>query len=82
LVSADKQDMEIASIGLQGMQAAESRVNRAASRLAAVSSPEGDQVDLSAEMVALMAAKQSFQASAKVVATADDLSRATIDLLG
>jgi flagellar hook protein FlgE len=81
-VPVDKtREMDIASIGLHGMQQAEASLNKTALVLAKAGSSE-DQVDLSAEMVALLVAKQSFQASAKVVATADDLAKITVSLLG
>jgi len=73
--------MQIASIGLQGMQLAEARIDKTAAALAKAGTPE-DRVDLSAEMVALLAAKQSFHASAKLVAMGDEMAKATVALLG
>ncbi|HWB86170.1 MAG TPA: flagellar basal body rod C-terminal domain-containing protein [Bryobacteraceae bacterium] len=75
---------------LDGMQQAEARVDRSASRIAggslaaanAVSGDNtGDSVDLSTEMVNLMDAGNQFAANVKVEQTIDQMTRATIDLM-
>ncbi|MGH9666595.1 MAG: flagellar basal body rod C-terminal domain-containing protein [Bryobacteraceae bacterium] len=72
---------------LQGMNQAEQSVNKAAARiarapLAAASGDPQDIVDLSAEMIALLEARNNFSANAKVVQTAGDLSKTLIGMLG
>ena len=73
--------MQITETALAGMQRAESTVNRAARRIALAEAPSGDQVDLSAEMVALMKARNDFSASAKAAQTADEMSGALLSIL-
>jgi flagellar hook protein FlgE len=73
---ADKAfQMDIASIGLQGMQQAEARVNKGARDIAKGEVDPQDVVELSA-------AVRHFQASAKMVTTGDEMTKTTIDLLG
>lgn len=71
--------MDITAIALSGLEAAQQNVQTAAKRLA---SPEqsGDTVDLSTEMVALLDAKNQFAANAKVVKTAQEMEKRTLDL--
>ena len=75
--------MQIGALGLDTMKRAESRVNRTAVDLSRAGdlNSGGDQVDLSADMVALLAARESFSTGAKLVATEEQMSRALIDLL-
>ena len=76
--------MDISAIGLQGLDGAQGRFDRAASKLSAAASPDssGDVADLSQAAVGLLSAKNEFEGNLKVVAVADEMERATIDMLG
>ncbi len=67
---------------LAGMNRGSASVDRAASRIAAAPFSQGDSVDLSTEMVALMAGQNSFEANVKVAQTMDQMSRSLISILG
>lgn len=68
---------------LEGMQRAELSLERTAGRIATMGgSPEGDSVDLSAEMVALIVARNSFRANGNVARAEDQMTRALLDVLG
>ena len=75
------------SVPLQGMARAESNAQKAATRIAqaplSVAAPPDstDAVDLSAEIVALMQARNDYSASANVARTLDELSRSILDVL-
>ncbi len=73
--------MDIAAIALGGMNEAQGRVESAARRLASAAEPT-DTVDLSAEMVALMEARNAFTTNARVLETADEIQKNVIDILG
>ena len=59
-------------------------MNQTASRLARPVdvSGNGDIVDLSAEMIALLQAKNATAMGVKIAQTVDDLQRSTLDVLG
>ena len=63
---------------------ASASVERAASRLARPVdvSGNGDIVDLSAEMIALLQAKSATAVGVKIAQTVDDLQHSTLDVLG
>ena len=76
--------MEIMATALAGMQSAEASMEKTARRLAGgltYADAARDQVDLSAEMVALMEARNDAAVSVKVMHTAEEMERLTIDLL-
>ena len=68
-----------------GMQAAHGTLEKSANRIArlgaAVSEGGGDAVDLSAEAVALITAKEQFQANARVIRVADEMQKNLLNLL-
>ena len=70
---------------MQGMSQAESQLNTAASHIARLGSsspdPQGDTVDLSAEMVALMQSRNDFQANVKVVHAFDEMNKSLLNIL-
>jgi len=70
---------------LEGIRRAEERVQRAAERLArlplSVDGATDDVVDLSAETVELLEAKNAHAANAAVAQTAQELERHLIDIL-
>lgn len=71
------------STPLAGMSAAEQSLNEAADKIAnAGGSPAGDAVDLSAEAVALLEAKNDFRANANVVHVEDDVYRSLLRMVG
>ncbi len=77
--------MEIQSIGLAGLEKAQEKLAAVAKRLSggAIASSGADSVDLSAEMVALMEAKNASGANLKAVETANELASLSIlDVLG
>ena len=79
--------MSILPTAAEGLRKAEERVQRVAERLSRfslstdASAPE-DVVDLSAEVVALIEAKNLHGVNAKVVQTAAELDRHILDILG
>jgi flagellar basal body rod protein FlgC len=72
--------MEISAIALAGMNAAQTRMEHTATRLAHVSEPE-DRIDLSTEVVALMESRNDFAVNAKVFKTADQMQQNVLDIL-
>jgi hypothetical protein len=72
---------------LEGMNRAVQMLDKAAERIAvapftASSDAPHDTVDLSAEAVALLEARADFSANAKLVRTADEMSKTLIAMLG
>jgi flagellar basal body rod protein FlgG len=70
--------MDPLSIARYGMMTAENRLSASASRVASWNG--GDDVDLVAETVEQIQAKQQFAASAKVVTIADEMWRSLLDM--
>ena len=73
--------MEIASVGLQGMKQAEGRLEKTASNLAKIGTPETDTVSLSDEMVSLLSEKNDFAINTKLVQTGDEMQKRVLDIL-
>jgi flagellar hook protein FlgE len=76
--------MDISAVALQGLESAQGQFNRAASHLstaASSASATADETDLSQAAVGLLAAKSDFEANLNVLKVADQIERATIDLL-
>jgi len=65
------------STPLSGMTQAETSVNQIAARLA---QPATDTVDLSTEMVSLMAANESFAVDVKLAQTEDQMSASALNV--
>ncbi len=72
--------MDIRTLALQGMTAAQERVERSAARLAALGDPT-DAVDLSAEMAAMIESEIQFAASVKAFRAGEQIDRSTLNLL-
>ena len=75
--------MDISAIALQGLDQAQASLEQAAIRIARFGADitgNSDIVDLSAEMVALMAAKNDFSVNLKVLKTAEEVQKSTIDV--
>lgn len=69
---------------VQGMQNAEAQFNQAASNIAqdpVSSTPEGDTVDLSAQAVALIQAKNSFEANTAAFKVGDEMTQALFNAI-
>lgn len=68
---------------LEGIRVQTDRLNLAATRLARAAGAEGgDQVDLSAELIALLVARNGVAANGKAAQAVDETSRSVLDLLG
>jgi len=76
--------MQVTAIALEAMQRDQSRVDLTAGRLARISDPltGQDSVDLSRELVALLAARLDFELQTKVVRTAEEMQDTLLDELG
>ena len=75
--------MTISSIahGANGMRLAADRFEASASRVARFGTELGPDVDIASEMIEVLEAKAQFKASAKIVSVADNLAKATLDIL-
>ena len=78
--------MDLSAIALQGLDQAQVQLQNAATRLAGAGadSPDGaglDTVDLSAEIVALMSAKNQYSANLSTLKTVDQIQRNALDLM-
>ena len=70
---------------LQGLTRSEAQFNGVADKIARLPLSQfgqGDQVDLSAEAVALLQAKNSFEANTKVVQVADQMEQTLLNMTG
>jgi flagellar hook protein FlgE len=77
--------MDISAIALQGLDQASAQLDASAAQIASAgaASPNGsnpDVVNLSAEMVALMSAQNSFSINLATLETADQMQQNVIDL--
>jgi flagellar hook protein FlgE len=83
--SADKCNMQIFASALQGLNATETKLDQTANRLSRMGVNENgaspDAVDLSAELVNLMTAKQQFAANLKSLETGNEIAKHTLDIL-
>jgi flagellar hook protein FlgE len=70
------------STPLAGLDRASRSLEKIASRIAQGGGAGGDTVDLSAEAVAMLVARQNFESNVKVIQTADRMSKNLLDLLG
>jgi len=73
--------MDVMSVALGGMRNVQSTLERTAERIAAVSPETSDSVDLSSQMVAMLAARNQFQSNARVIQTADDMQKTLLDIM-
>jgi len=81
---ADKCNMQITAIALEGLERAQVRVDLAATNLSKATTPDGDTdlADLSQETVALMAARNDFHLQTKVMQAAGEMEANVVDLIG
>jgi len=78
--------MDLSAIALQEVQQAETQLEAAATRLASygAASSDGispDTIDLSAEVVALLSAKQQALVNLQTLKTAGEISKTLIDVM-
>jgi len=77
--------MQIFASALQGLNAAETKLDQTASRIAGggagLSGPPADSVDLSTEMVNLLTAKDQFAANLKSIEAGDQMTKHALDIL-
>ncbi len=67
---------------LSGMRNAQSTLEKTAERIAGAPSPAADSVDLSTEMVGMLAAGNQFQANTRVFQAGDQMQKKLLDILG
>lgn len=77
--------MDVSAIALQGLQQADAQLETAAAKIANASaaSPDGvpiDNVDLSADLVALMSARNLFDSNLATIKTANQVQKALVDI--
>jgi flagellar basal body rod protein FlgC len=80
----------IGASALQGMQKAEAQLGKAADRIAQLpnalnagaAGASGDTVDLSAQMVALLGARDNFMANVEAFKTGDSMQRTLLNMVG
>ena len=77
--------MDISNVALDGLHRAEVKLEKAATRIASFRADSSggantDTVDLSAEMVAVMSARNEFSANLKSLETAGEEQKSLIDL--
>lgn len=75
------------STPLAGLDRAESKINQVASELAhagtaTTGAPGGDTVDLSAEMVSLLQARNDYSGNLKIIQSEDDMNKSLLNVLG
>jgi hypothetical protein len=77
--------MQIFASALQGLNAAETKLDQTASRLSRAGAAENgsgpDAVDLSTEMVNLMTAQQEYAANLKSLEAGNEIAKHTLDIL-
>jgi hypothetical protein len=75
--------MDIAAIALQGLQQADAQLNQAAATIAASASSDSsgsDPVSLSAELVALLSAKNNFAVNLASLKVAESVQKQALDV--
>jgi flagellar hook protein FlgE len=78
--------MDLSAIALQGLEQANIQLENAATNLASAAalSPDGsnvDTVDISAEMVALLSARNQFSVAAATMKVADEVQKNGVNLI-
>ncbi len=68
------------SAALGGMRTAQNSLEQTAERIAASTRPQ-DSVDLSTEMVEMLAAANQYQANARVIQTTDTMQKKLLNIL-
>ncbi|HUI80161.1 MAG TPA: flagellar basal body rod C-terminal domain-containing protein [Bryobacteraceae bacterium] len=77
--------MQIFASALQGLDAAEGKLDQTANRISRASvagtGAAGDSVDLSTEMVNLLTAKQAYEVNLKSLQVGNEITKHTLDIL-
>jgi flagellar basal body rod protein FlgG len=73
--------MNVLGAALGGMQDAQSKFEKAADRIAGASTQPTDSVDLSTDMVEMLAARNQYQSNARVIQTSDDMQKKLLNIL-
>jgi hypothetical protein len=76
--------MDITAVALQGLQEAQARIDKASASLSRLSidASSGDSVDLSSEVIALIAAQGQVETSVATAKSADQVEQKLLDVLG
>ena len=72
---------------VQGMQRAEAQLNQVAQNIAqyptsTTTAPQGDTIDLSAQAIALIQAKNSFEANTAAFKAGDEMTQTLLNVIG
>jgi hypothetical protein len=78
---SDKSAMDVMSAALGGMRNAQGTIERTAERIASTSAQPADAVDLSNEMVDMLAARNQYQTNAQVIQTAGEMQKKLLNIL-
>ena len=70
----------VSAASLQGMQKAETQLNTTANKIARFPQ-NGDTLDLSSDMVSLIAARDNFMANVGAAKTGDEMQRALLNMI-
>ena len=73
--------MEVMSTALGGMRTAQNTLEKTAERIAGAATQRSDSVDLSTEMVEMLAAANQYQANARVIQNTDTMQKKLLDIL-
>ena len=81
--SADRTDMDISAIALNGLQQAERQLEHSASRIASLgtASAVADTVDLSTEKMAMISAKGQAAVDRAILKTGGEMQKTAIDVM-
>jgi hypothetical protein len=78
---SDENAMDVMSTALGGMRDAQTNLEKMAERVAGASASTPDSVDLSTEMVGMLAARDQFQLNARVFQTSGEMQKKLLDIL-
>jgi flagellar hook protein FlgE len=73
--------MDVMSAAVGGMRAAQNSLEKTAERIAGAPAPRPDSVDLSSEMIEMLAAANQYKANARVVQTTDTMQKKLLNIL-
>jgi flagellar basal body rod protein FlgG len=73
--------MNVLGAALGGMQGAQTKFEKAAERIAGASTQPTDSVDLSTDMVEMLAARNQYQSNARIIQTSDDMQKKLLNIL-
>lgn len=86
VLAADKNRMQVSNHGLEGMARALERLQKTSERIARAGVPAqnaaaDDVVDLSPELVAMLEARNAYEANLEMTRAANEMAARTLDLL-